>query len=170
MGVADEGLSGFSDEILLEVVGHLGCLDDLISLSETSSRFAVLLEDGSLLSRLRLEWQSRTSRRSLLRFLAQPNRASFLTHLTLNDLYSLPSGLIRDIALKLNNLRVSPITFLSLKRGFFGVGLEQKGAQRNISKFFSTKAKKIFLWIYTFQAILRPFYLYTLFFQNFEIF
>jgi hypothetical protein len=27
-----------------------------------------------------------------------------------------------------------------------------KGGQRNISKFFSNMAKKIFLWIYTFQA------------------
>jgi hypothetical protein len=35
-----------------------------------------------------------------------------------------------------------------------------KGGQRNISKFFSTMAKKIFLWIYTFQVILRPFHIY----------
>ncbi len=45
-----------------------------------------------------------------------------------------------------------------------------KGGQRNISKFFSTMAKKIFLWICTFQAILRPFHPYNFCFQNFEIF
>ncbi len=48
----------------------------------------------------------------------------------------------------------------------------RKGGQRNISKdkFFSTMDKKIFLWIYTFQAILKPFHTYNFVFQNFEIF
>ncbi len=36
-----------------------------------------------------------------------------------------------------------------------------KGGQRNISKFFSTMTKKIFLWIYTFQAIVLAIDLFT---------
>jgi hypothetical protein len=42
-----------------------------------------------------------------------------------------------------------------------------KGARAIFLSLFSTMAKKIFLWIYTFQEILRRFHPYDIFFQNF---
>jgi hypothetical protein len=44
-----------------------------------------------------------------------------------------------------------------------------KGAREIFLSFFYY-AQKIFLWIYTFQAILRPFHPYNFLLQNFEIF
>jgi hypothetical protein len=44
------------------------------------------------------------------------------------------------------------------------------GVKGIFSGFFLLWQKKILLWIYTFQAILRPFHPYNFFFQNFEIF
>jgi hypothetical protein len=38
-----------------------------------------------------------------------------------------------------------------------------KGAREIFLSFFSTMAKKMFLWIYTFQAILRPFHPFNFF-------
>ena len=100
-------ITDFSDEILLRVVQELTNIEDIINLSHTCRKFAGLLQDSSLSRRLVLPWTLHVQRLSLLRYLHQPDRAMLVTSFTINDVYWIPSGIIRNIAIKLRHLRVS---------------------------------------------------------------
>ena len=83
---AKKTILDLSDEILLLIVSNVS-VGDVINLSQTSARFDRLLEDRTVSGRLIIPWNAGVQRQALIQFLVQPNRASVITCLTLNDLY-----------------------------------------------------------------------------------
>jgi len=94
-----------SDEILLLIVANIE-IGDIIRLSETCTRFDRLLHDRTLCRHITIPWNVDLQRKTIVRFLVQPDRATIITQLTLHNVYWIPSGVIKGIVVKLKSLQV----------------------------------------------------------------
>lgn len=95
-----------SDEVLLMITQHLD-LVDVINLSQTCVKFNNLLKDRAVCGDLRLRWHIKISRLDFVKFLRDRQRAALIVKLNLNDVYWVPSGVLRNIVRPLVNLQVT---------------------------------------------------------------
>ncbi|CAG7837555.1 unnamed protein product [Allacma fusca] len=96
--------SSLSDEVLLLIIQNLG-LVDVINLSQTCRKLDDLLKDRTICENLRFDWQLKIERLDFVKFLRNSQRSALITKLNMNDLYWVPSGIIRNIARPLANLK-----------------------------------------------------------------
>src|ERR1700753_2296032 len=95
-------VAGLSDEVLLHIIQFLD-LTDIINLSATCKRMDSLLKDRTVCGNIRITWDMKVDRLVLMKFLRNRERARVVTRLDMTDVYWIPSGVLKDIALPMTN-------------------------------------------------------------------
>src|SRR3977135_566814 len=102
-----DNLLEFSDEVLLQVLSYLQHnVTDLVHASHSCTRLDSLLQDKSICEKLTFHWFVSFERLSFVKFLQHPVRSAIITQLNFNDLYWIPSSVLRNVALKTDHLKV----------------------------------------------------------------
>ena len=102
-----------SDEVLLLIIRRLDVVD-VMNLSQTCVKFSNLLRDRQICGDLKVRWNFKIRRLDLVKFLRDRVRASLITKLNMNDVYWVPSGVLRNMCRPMINLEVVEYEYFDL--------------------------------------------------------